>query len=136
MRSTLLGILLAVFSSSQIAFAASPYASQFHMAFASTPVGAATWAPLFPSTVKGIKGLSVLNSSTAALDVGVAVAGSAAGTEVSQMVIPAALSSVGAPGAVFYPITVGYGQRISIRANQSAGTAATSGVLDMSLFYN
>lgn len=118
------------------AFASAPYGSQFHLAFASHPVGAATWAPLFPSLVKGIKGISVFNSSGAALDVGVAVAGSSPGSEVSQMVVPAALSAAGSPGATFYPITVGYGQRISIRANQSAGTAAITGVLDMSVFYN
>lgn len=99
-------------------------------------VGTSSWVPLFTNTTRGIKGLTAYNSALSPLEVGIAFAGSDAGSEVRQMIIPGALQSadgVVTPSNIFYPMAVGYGARISVRA---LGSAATIGELDMSLFYN
>lgn len=95
-----------------------------------------TWAVLFPSIAKGIKGFSLFSSAPLAIEVGAASASAAANAEAAQVLIPPALSSVGAPGAVYYPLALSYGSRISIRAKSSSGTTITSGEVDMTVFYN
>lgn len=100
-------------------------------------VGTSVWLPLVTSTVKGLKGVSIFSSANFPIEVGVAFATEASNAEVAQMIVPAPLTAVGAPGAIFYPLSVGYGTRVSIRSKGSVATEIiNSGELDMSLWYN
>lgn len=104
---------------------------------AQSTVGTSVWVPVVTSTTRGIQGVSIFSSANYPLEIGVAYSSEAANAEVSQMIVPAPLSSVGAPGAVFYPLAVGYGTRVSIRSKGSVATEIINqGEMDMSLFYN
>lgn len=104
--------------------------------FANSSVGGVSWVPVVLSSSRGIKGLSIFSSAAKPIEIGAAFAGEVADSELAQVIVPPALSLVGAPGAVFYPIALGYGSRISIRVNGSVGEVVDSGELDMTLIYN
>lgn len=104
-------------------------------------IPAVTWTPIVSSSVKGIKGISIFNNAKQsttphAIEVGIALAGSAADSEVTQMVIPPSQSDVGVPGAVFYPLSTGYGVRISVRNTGTSGSILNAGEIDSTFFYN
>ena len=104
--------------------------------FADTGVGATNWLPVVTSLSRGVQGISIFNSGNLPMEVGIAYAGSDANAEVRQLIAPKLLSSVGAPGATFYPLQVAYGTRVSIRALSSTGGSLSSGETDMTFFYN
>lgn len=118
---------------SQSVQAAPSAGTAVRVAFASSSIGTASWVPVVTSTQKGVKGISIFSSASTPIEVGIAFANSAADSEVRQMIVPPALTGVGAPGAIFYPMSLGYGTRVSIRA---VTATISSGEIDMSLFYN
>jgi hypothetical protein len=97
--------------------------------YSTTPILTSAYVQLVSSTVKGISGVSVLNTSA----VPIALALGAAGSEVNQIVVPGT-AQVAAPQVVFYPMSAGYGVRLSaISLGASTGTV---GELEVNLFYN
>lgn len=94
-------------------------------AYSSTNVTTTSYVELVASTVKGIKGVSVANSGSAP----VKIAFGASGSEVDQIVVP----QTSAITPVVYPISGGYGTRISVI---SLVQTNSTGELDVNLLYN
>jgi hypothetical protein len=92
-----------------------------------TNVTSVAFVQLVASTVKGIAGLTVLNLGAAPIQLALG----ASGSEVVQMIVPAQSGSTAGP--TFYPLSAGYGSRISVEA---LGTNNTTGSLEVNLFYN
>lgn len=124
------------FLASPSLWAAPSAAVATHLNFVAPNLGSVSWYPVVTSLTKGIKGVSIFNSASLPIEIGISTGGAAADAEVTQVIVPAALSAAGAPGAIFYPMVVGYGNRVSIRALSSTGATLNSGVVDMTLFYN
>jgi hypothetical protein len=137
----LLSFLLFTVVSQPSAHAVATSAVAVRIQLTAANVSAGTWTPLVTSTVKAIKGISLMNFSTQPLEVGIALAGAAANTEVRQLIAPQGAATANAfNGAnavlnppVYYPMVTSQGVRISIRALNSA---ATAGEIDFTGFYN
>lgn len=133
---TKLVVLLLLSLASLTSHAAVSAGTAVQVLFAGQSVGAVSWLPIVASTQKGISGISVYSTAGLPLEVGLASASEAANAEVSQMLVPPALSSIGVNGATFYPLVAGYGTRVSIRAHGSSGVVVNTGEMEMDLFYN
>lgn len=95
--------------------------------YATTNVTSTAFLQLVASTVKGIVGMTVLNLGTAPVQIALG----ASGSEVVQMVVPAQSGSTASP--TFYPLSAGYGSRLSV---ETIGSNNTTGTLQINLFYN
>lgn len=120
---TVVALLLA-----PLAHAVSSAAVPIRVIYANTPVSSSVFKELVHSTAKGVASVSVLN--TGAFPVKIAVG--AAGSEVTQMVAPGTINTI-AQLPVNYPLSTGYGARISVISLN--GTNST-GELEVNLFYN
>jgi hypothetical protein len=120
---TILATLIAL---SPVKALAGSGALPIEVVYSSTNVNSSAYVELVHSTVKGIKAISVMNSGPQ--DVLIAVG--AAGSEANQLYIPSTVSSL---YPVVYPISLGYGSRLSVIA--ASGTNST-GQLDVNVIYN
>lgn len=128
----LIAIALISISAPQ-AHAAVSSAVGVRVVYSAANVGISSWTPIVTSTVRAIKGITIFNSSISPIEVGMATAGSSAGTETRQILVPGKAQTFGPNSIVYYPLVTSQSMRISIRALDSA---ATSGELDASFFYN
>lgn len=90
------------------------------------------WTPLVSSTVKAIKGITVMNTGAYVLELGVGLAGAASAADVRQLIVPA---TANLPGPVYLPLVASQGVRISIRQMTSSG-AVFSGEFQLGILYN
>ncbi len=127
MRKYLIGLLASVFvlvGVAQTSFAVSSGALAIRHNF-SSHVTASTYTELVASTVKGVKGMSLVNTGNQVVKIGFGPAGS----EVGQLIVPN--SSTMTP--VYYPISAGYATRVSVI---SLDDTSSTGSLIMNLIYN
>lgn len=131
-------ILCALFLSliSTQSFAVTSSAAPVRVKFASANMSTGSWTALVNTTAKAIKGVSVSNSSLAAIQIGLAGYTAGYGAEAAQLVVPGMPGNYNAlqiPAPVFYPMTAGSPVRISAIALDAS---ATTGELDVNLIYN
>jgi hypothetical protein len=123
-------LLVSLLSFATSSFAAPTAGTGVQVKFSSSPVGAVSWYPAVAATVRGVVGVSILNTSAVPLELGVAYAGAAANSETRQLIVPAGLAPV------YYPLTLGYGVRVSVRTVGTSGDVSTTGEVDLNLIYN
>lgn len=95
------------------------------VAYATTNVTTSAYVELVHSTVKGLKGVSIVNTGSSPIQLAIG----ASGSEVVQLVAPASASM----SPVFYPMSAGYGVRVSVI---SVTQTNSTGELDVNLLYN
>ena len=105
-------------------------AQGIRLALTAANVGPLTWVPIVSSTVKSLQGLTVMNAGNLPLELGLALTGASANTEVSQLILPQL--TAGGPG-LYYPMNAPYGSRLSLRA---IGSTATYGDVQVNLIFN
>lgn len=121
--------LLAVFSISASAHAVSTAAEQARWNYATGTVNSTTFSPLVASTVKAVKGISVLNTGSVAMYVGIALAGASSNSEVTSLIVPASMTI--AP--LYIPFVTSQGVRISIKTISSQ---VVTGEFQLNALYN
>lgn len=121
--------LIALLSSS--AYAAPLSAGYSHVVLSTgTTIGTSVYVPLITNTVKAIKGISIYNTSSSSLLLGIAPISSSSNTETAQIVVPASMT---AGSAIYLPLVLSQSYRISALA---ITTSVFSGVVDVNVFYN
>lgn len=95
-------------------------------------VDGVNWTPVFPSLVKAIKAITVVNNSAYPFELGIGLANSASAGDTRQLVLKAATSPLSMD---LFPLAVGSVTRISIRSLNSAGFVCT-GSLQINAIYN
>jgi hypothetical protein len=128
----LFAFCLAFLNSIPKASAAAQQANGVRYLYTSGNIDGVNWTPVIASTVKAVKGISVLNTGAYVLEVGIGLAGAASSADVRQIVVPATANM---SNPLYVPLSVGQGQRISIRSLASAGSIWT-GELQLNAFYN
>lgn len=127
-------LTLTVFT--QVAQAAAVSGVGVRVKYSTTPIGTSSWVPVITSSARlNSRGISILNTGVSVMELGIAVGGSSADTEVRQALIPSRFVGPG-PGvaydAMVMPLVIAPGSRISIRALDSG---AGAGELQLNLFY-
>lgn len=118
-------VLLSLMTFAPKALAVGSGAEPLRLIFTQTNVTSSTYHELVASTTRGLKGYSVVNTGPESVQIAIG----AEGSEVAQTVHPASSSM----SPVFYPVSVGYGARLSVI---SLGGTNSSGYLHMNLIYN
>lgn len=131
-QAALLGVVLTVSTfHAEPAHAVAAAATEVRILFSQANVTTSAWLTLVQSTVKSIKGLTVLNTSPVPLLLAIG----ASGAESTQLVLPSCQvpgTGVCTPYPQFYPIPISQSQKVAIEALNSTGT---SGEIQMNLFY-
>lgn len=101
--------------------------------YSTAGVNGTTWVPLITNSVRTIKGIAIYDTSGHPIQVGYAGHTSSANSEQAAFTNP--LGSATFQAGSYYPLSVSTGQRISIRAADSAGSIF-SGENIITFFYN
>lgn len=128
MRTHLLAVLaLLTFSTS--VFAIAPGASPTRIDAAVKNISTTNYMNLIDSTVRAMKGITVSNTTTSDMQIGIAKSGSSTGSEAGQFIVPASSTY-----SVLYPLVEPAPVRLGL-LSLGSGTGAVSGVVDVSVFY-
>lgn len=106
-------------------------AQGIRIALTAANIGPLTWVPIVSSTQKTLQGLTVMNGGNLPLELGLALTGASANTEVSQLILPQV--EEGKNPGLYYPMNAPYGARLSLRA---IGSTATYGDVQVNLIFN
>lgn len=109
------------------------YATGVRVKYSVTGVSTNTWTVLVSSTSKSLKGIMVYNQSVSPMEIGMALSSAAANAETRQILVPPRYNTLIPQAPVFYPISAGYGTRVSLRALESG---ASEGEGQFTLIYN
>lgn len=121
MKNLVLALALLV---SSVSFAAAASATPVRVVYNCCNVVVGSWTSIVPSLIKSTKSISLYNSGSAAIQVGIG----AVGSEVANFVIPPSSSIL-----AVYPFVVSGGNNISIKPLASTGG---SGELEANFIYN
>lgn len=117
----MLGLALLI---SSYAYAAAVSSTPVRVVYNCCNVTSSAWLAIVPSLIKTTKGVSLYNSGSVGIQVGIGPAGS----EVAQLLVPPSATI-----AVVYPFVVGQSQAVSIKALASTGG---TGELEANFIYN
>lgn len=127
----ILALFVATLGASHAQAAASS-ATGVNYSYTAGKLNGVDWTPLVSSTTKAVKGITVLNLGAYTLELGIGLAGAASASDVRQIVIP---TTTQMPAAVYIPMAIGQGYRISIRNLTSTGAVFTGSFM-LNALYN